>query len=73
MGHEISHGFDKYGVMFDKDGRRNSIFTEEDQAEFDERANKVADYFKGITIFEGHTYNGISTLEEAIADITVLD
>ena len=31
------------------------------------------DYFKGITIFEGHTYNGISTLEEAIADITVLD
>ena len=28
------------------------------------------DYFKGITIFEGHTYNGISTLEEAIADIT---
>ncbi len=72
IGHEMTHGFDDQGRQYDKDGNLNSWWTAEDEARFNERADKLVAQFDKIVVLdseEGPVYaNGRFTLGENIAD-----
>ena len=68
IGHEMTHGFDDQGCLFDKDGNMNNWWTEDDKAKFDARTQVMAEYFNGIEVAPGVHANGYFTLGENIAD-----
>ena len=68
IGHEMTHGFDDQGCLFDKDGNMINWWTEEDKAKFDARTKVMEDYFNGIEVAPGVHANGAFTLGENIAD-----
>ena len=72
IGHEISHAFDTNGAQFDKDGNYNNWWTEEDFDAFRARAQKLIDYYDGMTVFGDEKINGARIHTEAIADMTGL-
>lgn len=73
IGHEISHAFDTNGAQFDKNGNLVNCWTEEDLAEFQKRAAKLAAYYDKILVFDGEYVRGVNVQSEAIADITGMD
>ncbi len=70
VGHEITHGFDKNGSIFDKNGFKNSLLSYEDQSAFNDRNDMVAAYYSVMTPFpEAGLYNGTQVNGEATADM----
>jgi putative endopeptidase len=69
IGHEMSHGFDDKGSMFDKDGNLKNWWQDEDRERFFTRAQKLIDQFDGYEPFEGVHVNGKFTLGENIGDL----
>lgn len=69
IGHEITHGFDSNGSQYDKDGNLSNWWTEEDRAAFNERTQKVADYFSQFEVVNGAKVNGQMTIGETVADL----
>ena len=70
VGHEITHGFDTSGYLFDKDGYYQSWWTPEDLQAFQLRASKLSNFYSGIIPYPGATgYNGDNVKSEAIADM----
>jgi putative endopeptidase len=69
IGHEITHGFDDQGSRFDASGNVRDWWTEQDRAEFDQRAKVVVDQYGTYEVEEGLHVNGELTLGENIADI----
>ena len=68
IGHEMTHGFDNAGRMYDEKGNLNNWWTEEDDARFTERAKQFVKLFNEFEI-RGHHINGERTLDENIADL----
>lgn len=68
IGHEMSHGFDDQGRLFDKDGNMKDWWTAEDDAKFKEKAEKLAAQFDSVRILPGVMANGHLTLGENIGD-----
>ena len=68
IGHEMTHGFDDQGSLFDKDGNMNNWWTAEDRAAFVEKTHVLVDQFNEIEIVPGLKANGELTLGENIAD-----
>ena len=70
VGHEITHGFDANGVLYDKDGIKQTWLPEKDRSAFGDRTIKVASYYSGMTPFQGSgLYNGTRVQVEATADM----
>ena len=69
IAHEISHAFDPTGAQFDATGRMNSWWTEADNAAFAARAQKLIDYYNGMTLFNGLQIPGKNIQGEAVADM----
>jgi len=69
IGHEITHGFDDRGRLFDKDGNMRDWWSEEDSRRYKERAKKVEAQYGGFTAIDGIKVNGALTLGENISDI----
>ena len=70
FGHEITHGFDKTGAQWDKQGDKNSIWASEaDAKEFDRRAQQLVDYYNTFEVAPGVFADGEKTLNENIADL----
>ncbi len=70
VGHEITHGFDKNGVKYDKDGVNQKWLGEEDQKAFEDATSKVAMYYLSLKPFSGSgPYNGTNVQGEATADM----
>jgi len=69
IGHEIGHGFDDQGRKFDGDGNLRDWWTEEDNARFEERKNKLAAQYNGYEVIDGLTINGEFTSGENIGDL----
>ena len=69
IGHEISHAFDSSGAQFDKDGNMANWWTEEDQAAFLERNQKMVDYYNAMHPWEGQDFYGSIMTGEAGADM----
>lgn len=70
IGHEITHGFDPNGSMFDKDGNFSDWWSAEDREAFDALSDSYADYFSHFEVFPAGTYtDGHNVLGEAVADL----
>ena len=68
IGHEMSHGFDDQGRLFDKDGNMINWWTDEDDAKFRAKAEVLAAQFDEVEILPGVHANGHFTLGENIGD-----
>jgi putative endopeptidase len=68
IGHEMTHGFDDQGSLFDKDGNMNNWWTAEDRAAFVEKTKVLADQYSEVEVLPGVHANGELTLGENIAD-----
>jgi putative endopeptidase len=68
IGHEMSHGFDDQGSMFDAVGNMVNWWTDEDKAKFNALGDKLAAQFDEVEILPGVHANGRYTLGENIGD-----
>ena len=68
IGHEMTHGFDDQGRLFDKDGNMNGWWTEADAEAFKAKAEKLVEQYGSIEVLPGLFANGRFSLGENIAD-----
>ncbi|MBQ9701367.1 MAG: M13 family metallopeptidase, partial [Bacteroidales bacterium] len=68
IGHEMSHGFDDQGSMFDASGNMVNWWTAEDKAKFDALGDKLVAQFDEVEVLPGVHANGRYTLGENIGD-----
>jgi len=68
IGHEMTHGFDDQGSMFDANGNMVNWWKEEDSEKFNASAEKLAAQFDQIIAVGEEHANGHLTLGENIAD-----
>lgn len=70
IGHEITHGFDKSGSEYNKDGIKESWLPFDDLMAFSDRCDRVAEYYRTIRPFPGGAaYDGSRVTGEATADM----
>ncbi len=72
IGHEISHGFDNAGALFDETGKLHNWWTAEDLKQFNAAGDALAAQFTAYAPFPGVHVNGRLTLGENIADVAGL-
>lgn len=68
MGHELTHGFDDEGRLFDPDGRLVEWWSKDASAKFEKQAQCIEKLYSGFEIQPGVKVNGKLTLGENIAD-----
>ena len=68
IGHEMSHGFDDQGRLFDAKGNMASWWTDEDDAKFRAKAEALAAQYNKVEIVPGLMANGALTTGENIGD-----
>ncbi|PLX19235.1 MAG: peptidase M13 [Marinilabiliales bacterium] len=69
IGHEMSHGFDDRGRLYDKNGNLESWWTEQDSKRFEERTEVLVEQHNNIVIIDDLHADGKLTLGENIADL----
>lgn len=69
IGHEMSHGFDDKGRLYDKEGNLTDWWTAEDSERFDTRTKVLVDQFNEIKIIDDLYADGELSLGENIADL----
>lgn len=71
IGHELTHGFDDQGSMFDSEGNMKNWWTEDDSKNFSARTQKLAKQFDAFVVIDSINLhvNGNLTLGENIADL----
>ena len=69
IGHEITHGFDDQGALFDAQGNLRNWWTPEDKMRFDDEATTLVRQYDGYTSADNLKVNGKLTLSENIADV----
>ncbi|OGG62018.1 hypothetical protein A3C87_01030 [Candidatus Kaiserbacteria bacterium RIFCSPHIGHO2_02_FULL_49_34] len=68
IGHEMTHGFDNHGCLFDGDGNYKNWWTAEDKKRFDKKAAVLVKQFNNFHV-HGQPVNGKLTLGENVADL----
>lgn len=68
IGHEMTHGFDDKGRLYDADGMLKDWWTAKDAEGFKERADMYANFFNHIKVLPDLNANGEFTLGENLAD-----
>lgn len=68
IGHEMSHGFDDQGRLFDKDGNMADWWTAEDAEKFNAKAKVLVAQFDEVEVVPGVHANGQLSLGENIGD-----
>lgn len=69
IGHELTHGFDSNGRLFDADGNLKDWWTAEDAQKFEAKANQLVEQYNKYEALPGLFVNGKLTLTENIADL----
>ena len=69
ISHEISHGFDSNGAMFDSRGMLRNWWTDEDQVQFKQRQSTLVSFYEQFEVLPEKHVNGKLTLPENMADI----
>ena len=69
IGHEISHGFDSYGSLFDEHGNYNDIFTGRDRNKFNAKVDQLIEFFNQIALTNTLYCDGDNLDGEATADM----
>lgn len=68
IGHELTHGFDDQGSLFDAAGNMENWWTQEDAEQFASLTQGLADQYSAVEVLPGLYANGQYTLGENIAD-----
>lgn len=68
IGHEMSHGFDDQGRLFDAQGNMSGWWAPEDDVRFRAKADILVEQFNKVEILPGLMANGQYTLGENIGD-----
>ena len=68
IGHELTHGFDDQGRLFDADGNLHDWWTPEDAKAFEQRAQCLVDEYSSFVAVDDVHENGKLTLGENTAD-----
>ena len=69
IGHEMTHGFDDQGRLYDKVGNLTDWWTAKDSKLFGERTKMLANQFSNFTVLDSMKANGELSLGENIADL----
>lgn len=71
IGHELTHGFDDQGSLFDGDGNMTNWWTDTDRANFEAKTKMLVDQFNSFVAIDSINLhvNGELTLGENIADL----
>ncbi len=71
IGHELTHGFDDQGSLFDGDGNMTNWWTDSDRANFEAKTKMLVDQFNSFVAIDSINLhvNGELTLGENIADL----
>ncbi len=69
IGHELTHGFDDQGSLFDLRGNLSQWWTAEDKERFDKKTKHLAEQYNQYEPLPGLHVNGELTLGENIADL----
>jgi putative endopeptidase len=69
IGHEITHGFDDQGRLYDKVGNLNDWWTKTDADSFNKRAQILINQFNSFNVTDSLKANGNLTIGENIADL----
>ncbi len=69
IGHEITHGFDDQGRLYDKVGNLNDWWTKADADSFNKRAQILINQFNSFNVTDSLKANGNLTIGENIADL----
>lgn len=69
IGHEMTHGFDDQGRLYDKNGNLNDWWTTEDAENFKKQTQPLIDQYNQYVVIDGLTVNGELTIGENIADL----
>lgn len=68
IGHELTHGFDDQGALFDASGNMENWWAPEDSEAFATLTQGLADQYSAVEVLPGLFANGQYTLGENIAD-----
>ena len=68
IGHEMTHGFDDQGRLYDKDGNLNDWWTESDAVNFKAKTQILVEQYNNFAILDSMHVDGELTLGENIAD-----
>lgn len=69
IGHELTHGFDDQGALFDLRGNLQNWWTKEDKERFDKQTTHLGEQFEAYEPLPGLHVNGKLTMGENIADL----
>lgn len=69
IGHEMTHGFDDHGRLFDKEGNLKDWWTESDAEAFKQVTSRLKERFSQVVVIDTMKCNGELTLGENIADL----
>jgi putative endopeptidase len=69
IGHEMTHGFDDQGRMYDKDGNLKDWWTKVDADNFKKQTQVLIDQYSSIKVLNDLTVDGKLTIGENIADL----
>jgi len=69
IGHEMTHGFDDQGRLYNADGNLSNWWTSQDSANFMTRAQVVVDQYSKIVVIDTNHANGQLTEGENLADL----
>ncbi|VAW34730.1 Peptidase, M13 family [hydrothermal vent metagenome] len=71
IGHEMGHGFDDQGSLFDGDGNLNSWWTDEDREKFNAKTAILIEQYNAYEVLDGAAHvNGELTQGENIGDLS---
>ena len=69
IGHEMTHGFDDQGRMYDKDGNLRDWWTKADAVNFEKQTKVLIDQYSNFKVLNNLTVDGKLTIGENIADL----
>jgi putative endopeptidase len=69
MGHEMTHGFDDQGRLYDAKGNQRNWWTPADATRFNARAKCISDFYDTLPVDATQKQKGALVLGEAIADL----
>ncbi len=69
IGHEMTHGFDDKGRLFDKEGNMKEWWTKEDAEKFEKRSEVLVNQFDQFVVLGDVHADGKLSLGENIADL----
>lgn len=69
IGHEMTHGFDDQGRLFDKEGNLKTWWTKEDSERFNQRSQVLVEQYNKIVVLDDLYADGKLSLGENIADL----